>query len=891
MQQKQQGSSLHKTTCPYCGVGCGVQARVEGSTLKSTLGDALHPANLGRLCIKGSKLPETGGQEGRLLYPQINGKRVSWEKATQETASRLQALQERYGPQSIAFYLSGQLLTEDYYVANKLMKGFIGSSHVDTNSRLCMASTVAGHKRAFGADAVPGCYEDLELADLLILVGSNAAWNHPVLYQRMQAAKQARPEMKVVVIDPRRTATCDLADLHLALRPGTDALLFNALLVYLAEQQKLDHEYIHTTTEHFKEALLTALAEATRPDEVAEKLDVPLKDLMTFFTWFAETPKTVSLFSQGVNQSSSGTDKVNALINCHLATGRVGKPGSTPFSLTGQPNAMGGREVGGLANQLAAHMGFSDEEIACVESFWQAPNISRQEGYKAVELFKAIHRGEIKAIWIQGTNPLVSLPDSQFVREALQRCELVIVSEAVAATDTLEVADIVLPATTWSEKNGTVTNSERRISRQRGFLPPPGEARHDWQIICDVAKALGYSQAFDYSSAAAIFREHAALSGYQNHGQRCFDISGLSHLTDQAYDELQPVQWPVNTQHPLGRSRLFTQGGFATPNGKARFISVQSRPPVQSLNANYPLRLNTGRIRDQWHTMTRTGRSAELLQHRREPFIEIHPDEAELRGLQDQDLAKLSNAQGQYIGRIRVTDEQRQGEVFTPMHWNRQFTDHGLCNQLIEQVQDPISGQPESKQGRVHLEPLRPQWQALLLTAKPLQTQPPVDYRASYPLTQGTAYQLASCQAVTDWNHWCEEHLGQRPQMHLQTSQEGHFRAAAFSEGQLVWLLVVSKDCPQVNAEEISRHFASSPLTPETRKKLLTPAESNLRDQQICSCFQVSEQDIITAIHEGQDTPEKLGQALSCGTNCGSCLPEIKSLIQQEVSYDITELV
>ncbi|MDR9468641.1 nitrate reductase [Marinospirillum sp.] len=817
------------------------------------------------------------------------GERVSWNQAIQSTAQGLQAIIDRHGPQSVAFYLSGQLLTEDYYVANKLMKGFIGSSHVDTNSRLCMASTVAGHKRALGADAVPGCYEDLELADLLILVGSNAAWNHPVLYQRIQAAKKERPELKVVVIDPRRTATCDLADLHLALRPGTDTLLFNALLVHLAENQHLDHEFISNSTENFTASLLTALAEASSPEEVAEKLDIPEQQLATFFAWFVETPRTVTLFSQGVNQSSSGTDKVNALINCHLATGRIGKPGSTPFSLTGQPNAMGGREVGGLANQLAAHMGFSSEEIACVEAFWKAANISRKEGYKAVELFQAMHRGDIKAIWIQGTNPLVSLPDSRFVREALEKCELVIVSEAMDATDTLELADIALPATTWSEKSGTVTNSERRISRQRGFLPPPGEARHDWQIICEVARALGHAEAFNYPSPAAIFREHAALSGFQNQGQRCFDISGLSHLSDQAYDELQPVQWPVNSAHPLGTARLFTQGQFATPSKKARFVSIQSQA-ARPAPKNHPFQLNTGRIRDQWHTMTRTGRSADLMQHRSEPFIEVHPEDAERVGLKEQSLARISNAQGHYLGRVRVTDQQRIGELFIPMHWNRQFTGQGLCNQLIAQVYDPISGQPASKQGEVQLEPLETAWQAQLLVAKPLEKPPQADYLTERPLSNSYSYLLAGSQEVQDWNAWCEEQLGQHPQMQLQASQEGQFRAAGFSEGRLAWLLVVSREFPQLALKEVDQHFADQTLTAETRQTLLTPSEATTEDQLICSCFQVTSGAIRKAIQEGQDTPELLGETLACGTNCGSCLPEIKSLIEQEVSHGITEL-
>ena len=890
---KKQAACKVSTTCPYCGVGCGVQATIQGDNLMATKGDHRHPANFGRLCIKGSKLPETGGHEGRLLYPRVAGKQVSWDEAIQGTTEKLQKIIQQHGPDSLAFYLSGQLLTEDYYVANKLIKGFIGSSHVDTNSRLCMASTVAGHKRAFGEDLVPGCYEDLELADLLVLVGSNAAWNHPVLYQRIQAAKQERPELKVVVVDPRRTATCDLADLHLAIKPGGDVLLFNALLVHLAENKQLDHEFVSSSTDNFKATLLTALEDASDLKAVAGKLDIPEDQLATFFDWFTETPKTVSLFSQGVNQSSSGTDKVNALINCHLATGRVGKPGSTPFSLTGQPNAMGGREVGGLANQLAAHMGFSAEEVEKVERFWQAPNICRKEGFKAVELFQAIHRGDIKAVWIMGTNPLVSLPDSQFVREALQKCELVIVSEAMAETDTLEFADIAFPATTWAEKDGTVTNSERRISRQRGFLPPPGEARHDWQIICQIARQLGYNQAFNYQCPAEIFREHAELSGFENQDERCFNISGLSQLTNQAYENLQPVQWPVNSSNPLGSERLFTQGHFFTASKRAQFVSVQSKPVQQKLEAAYPFRLNTGRIRDQWHTMTRTGRSAQLMQHRSEPFVEIHPLDAKDLQLQDRELVCVSNTLGEYIAPLKITEHQRRGELFLPMHWNRQFTAKGLCNQLIEQVYDPISGQPESKQGRGHIRSLQAVWQARLVVRNPLATQPDTDYWVERPLTNSHCYHLASRKPVESWFDWCQQHLGNHPKIQLESSQVKTYRAASFKDDQLEWVLLVSPANDFPSLQELDQKFAQLSLSPQERQLLLKNKEDATQgdEQVVCSCFQVSEGAIRSAIQQGKDSPESLGKALSCGTNCGSCLPEIKSLIEQEVSHDITELV
>ncbi len=443
-------------------------------------GDPDHPANFGRLCSKGSALGETVGFEDRLLAPQINGRRANWNEALDLVATTFSRTIAEHGPDSVAFYVSGQLLNEDYYVANKLMKGFIGSANIDTNSRLCMASSVAGHRRAFGADTVPGTYEDLELADLIVLVGSNLAWCHPVLYQRIAAAKQKRPQMRIVLIDPRRTMTADIADMHLAVRPDGDVALFTGLLAWLADHDRLDRAFIAAHTNGFDDAL--AVAKAISLDEIADQTGVPADELRAFYTLFARTERAVTVYSQGVNQSSAGTDKVNAIINCHLATGRIGKPGTGPFSVTGQPNAMGGREVGGLANMLAAHMEIENPEHRDrVQRFWRAPCIASQAGLKAVEMFRAVADGRVKAIWIMGTNPAVSMPEVGLVEAALKTCPFVVVSDVVSETDTLRLAHIKLPAAAWGEKDGTVTNSERRVSRQRPFLPSPGEARPDWR--------------------------------------------------------------------------------------------------------------------------------------------------------------------------------------------------------------------------------------------------------------------------------------------------------------------------------------------------------------------------------------------------------------------------
>ena len=533
-----------KTTCPYCGVGCGVLATPDGKGGAAIAGDPDHPANFGRLCSKGSALGETLGLEGRLLHPMIRCskgqlERVAWPDALDHVANRLQHIIAKHGPDAVAFYLSGQLLTEDYYVANKLMKGFIGTANVDTNSRLCMASSVAGHRRAFGSDTVPGLYEDLDQADLLVLVGSNAAWCHPVLFQRMLKNKQERGA-RIVVIDPRRTSTSEDADLFLGLKPGTDTALFCGLLVHLADHGVLDRDFIGRHTSGFDDALARARSIAGSVAATAFATGLSEQDVAAFFSLFRTTPRVVTAYSQGVNQSAQGTDKVNAIINCHLATGRIGNEGAGPFSLTGQPNAMGGREVGGLANQLAAHMTFSPQDVDRVRRFWKAPRMALHEGHKAVQMFEAIGRGEIKALWVMGTNPAVSLPDADAVRKALGKLELFVVSENVLSNDTVNSgAHVLLPAHAWGEKSGTVTNSERRISRQRAFLDAPGESKPDWWILGEIAKRLGFGNAFAFQSAADVFREHALLSGFENEGKRGFDIGGLAQMSDDEFDELR----------------------------------------------------------------------------------------------------------------------------------------------------------------------------------------------------------------------------------------------------------------------------------------------------------------------------------------------------------------
>ncbi|WP_134055707.1 nitrate reductase [Rheinheimera aquimaris] len=877
------------TTCPYCGVGCGIRAGAAGADIK---GDSRHPANFGRLCVKGSALGQTLSAEGRLLLPQVNGADCDWPTAINAVAQGLQQTIAEHGPGSVAMYLSGQLLTEDYYVANKLMKGFIGSPHVDTNSRLCMASTVAGHKRAFGADVVPGCYDDIEQARLFVLVGANMAWNHPVLFQRMQAVLQANPDAKLVVIDPRRSASCEAAQLHLKLRPGTDVLLFNGLLSYLAQQGKLDQRFIHLHTEGFADALVNAQQQAATVAQVASGCDLPVEQVLQFYRCFADEALSLTLFSQGVNQALDGTDKVNAIINCHLATGRIGKPGCGPFSLTGQPNAMGGREVGGLANQLAAHIDYSDNvQQALVGEFWQAANLVQQPGYKAVELFDAIERGEIKAVWIIATNPVVSMPQADKVKAALTRCPLVIVSDIYQHSDTLDVANIKLPALGWSEKDGTVTNSERRISRQRALRPPQGQAKADWQIVCQVARAMGFSQGFNFANAGEIFAEHAALSAYKNNGQRAFNIAALAQLSAEQYHQLAPIQWPVTDSTPQGTARLFADGQFFTASGRAQFIAVQQSGFKQA-RPQTPLWLNSGRLRDQWHTMTRTGTVAALMQHRPEPFVSLHPADAALYGISHAELVQLSNSYGRVLLRADISDTQRPGELFIPMHWSAQFASQARADVLFAADTDAISGQPALKLSQVALRRFTPAWQALLLTAEPLKPAQlalfSTHYMARLPLGCCQSYRLGLTEALTPPQ--LLQQLQLTPDLSCLDNQHGQlsgYRAAAIKDNQLKWLLLAGTALPPADQSWLNQLF-DGPLSLDNRRQLLSgcagqggPVDSSAL---ICSCFNVRSKAICQAIASGADSTAKLGKQLSCGTNCGSCLPELNSLLRQQLS-------
>ncbi|MYN00698.1 molybdopterin-dependent oxidoreductase [Pseudoduganella sp. DS3] len=962
-----------KTTCAYCGVGCGVTATPRRGGGFDIAGDAAHPANQGRLCVKGSALGETIGLEGRLLYPMMRERgadgsraaqpqRVAWGEALDRVAGKWRAIIDEHGPDAVAFYVSGQLLTEDYYVANKLVKGYIGSANIDTNSRLCMSSAVAGHKRAFGEDVVPVNYDDIEHADMVVLVGSNLAWCHPILFQRLTRAKEARPEMKIVVIDPRRTATCELADLHLPIKPGTDVWLFNGLLSYLSRIGAVDPAFVAARTNGLEDALAAA---DMSPADVARACRVNLQDLMEFYESFAGTAKVITGFSMGVNQSSAGTDKVNAIINCHLIGGRIGKQGMGPFSITGQPNAMGGREVGGLANMLAAHLDLDNAAHRdAVQTFWSSPRIASRPGLKAVDLFEAIESGRVKAVWVIATNPVVSLPNADQVRRALERCELVVVSDVVRDTDTNAYADVLLPALAWGEKDGTVTNSERRISRQRAFLPAPGEARADWLILSQFALRMGYD-GFGYASAAEIFTEHARLSAWRNApGQlpRAFNIGALATLGESAYDALPPTQWPTpvaataaiatlpaptaafppaaasasvaaspllaaafappatapepaaaaapssafasaavagldgkqNTARIAAASeadapsatRPFADGRFSHPDGRARFIPTTPRAPANLPDGEYPIALNTGRVRDHWHTMTRTGRAPKLADHIPESFIDMHPQDALLCGVKEGELARVTSQWGSMVARVQHGGGIARGSAFVPIHWNNQIASDARIGAVVNPVVDPISGEPEFKHTPVMIDRFPVKWHGFILSRDALQ----LDALAYWTKVQGKdfqRYELAGRNTIKDFGEWARQLLGIKDDdadwLEYADRSSGVLRAVHLVDDRIAQCIFISAR-PDLPARQwLASLFEKEQLELADRAALLAgrPIQAGAdAGATVCSCFGVGRNTICNAIREKNlTTPAQITACVKAGGNCGSCVPELKKLL------------
>ncbi|GAB7125752.1 nitrate reductase [Silvimonas sp. JCM 19000] len=881
-----------RSTCCYCGVGCGVLIESDGTRITGIQGDPDHPANRGRLCTKGLTLPLTAQQQtGRALYPELRlnrhmpRQRVDWDTALDTVAQRFADIIQRHGPDAVALYVSGQLLTEDYYVFNKLAKGLIGTNNIDTNSRLCMSSAVAAYKLALGADGPPTCYDDLELADCVLFAGSNMAWAHPVLYRRLEAAKAADAQIKWIVVDPRRTDTAAQADLHLQIQPGTDVALFNGMLHHLIWEGLIDPAYIDAHTAGFAE--LKRLVRDYTPRMAAEICGVLEADLITAAEWMGRSSAALSLYCMGLNQSAHGTDKNLALINLHLATGQIGKPGAGPFSLTGQPNAMGGREVGGMANMLAAHRDITNaEHRAEVAALWGiAPaQLSPNPGLPAVALFDAVRAGQIKAIWVVCTNPVHSMPDIDKVRTALQQAEFVVVQEAYGNTDTVPFADVLLPATSWGEKSGTVTNSERRISRVRAAIAAPGEARADWQIADAVAQRLQYllpsrpQGLFGFADAETVFNEHRSLTT-----DRDLDISGLDY---PLLEQLGPQQWPWPSGASGGQARRYSDGVFATADGRARFHATPYRPVAEPTNSRYPFHLLTGRLRDQWHGMSRTGRVPALWAHTPQATLSMHPMDAERRGLQAGQLVKISSKRGQLILPLAFSDEVTTGTVFSAMHWNAQFLHCGGINETTLGAVDPQSAQPELKHAAVRIEAADLPWRvtaarrgnvlALHAALQPLLAE--CAY-AAISMAGDDVIQLtaAATHPPAGWLERLFDALDLHPGadvLEYRDARRGLLKRAAWHDGSLAGLIWAGD---VTGADGLVQQLVQAQAWQGPRIKVFNSQAGAVADRVVCNCKQVKESAIRQLSAQGADLA-RLKNDLGCGTVCGSCVPEIKRM-------------
>ena len=692
----------NKSVCPYCGVGCGVLVGSKEGRVLRVRGDPNHPANFGLLCGKGATLPQMVHTPDRLAHPLMRATRTSeltqasWDDALARIAAHWHRIIRDHGPDAVAFYISGQMFTEDYYVVNKFAKGFLGTNNVDSNSRLCMASAVSGYVTSLGADAPPGCYADIELADCFFLIGTNTAACHPVTFERIRRRKLAAPtRVKVIVADPRRTRTADIADLYLPIQPGTDVALLNAMLHVLTQEQLIDPRFIERHTAGW-DALQTII-EHYPPDRAAGICGVEADQIREAALIFGRARAAMSFWSMGLNQSTHGTAKNNCVINLHLATGQIGRPGAGPFSLTGQPNAMGGRETGGLAHLLPGHRVVANAtDRRDAEQLWGLPagRIAPIPGLSAVELFAALAEGRVKSVWVLCTNPMVSLPNLAVVRAALAKAELVIVNDIYHPTETTQLADVVLPAAQWSERDGTVTNSERCISYLEKAVDPPGEALPDWQIICRFANRFGVGDAFAFQRAEEVYEEYKTFTR-----GRDLDIGGVT------YERLKQgsIQWPCPTLNHRSTMRRYTDGVFAHPDGKAQFLAHAYEEPAERTDAQFPMILTTGRVRDQWHTMTRTGKIPVLMKKEPEPFVELNPADATRLGILQGDLITVRSRRGSARAAGRITPAIKLGTCFMPFHWGS-LRGEASVNQATIEAFDPVSKQPELKFCAVRIE-------------------------------------------------------------------------------------------------------------------------------------------------------------------------------------------
>ncbi|WP_342619183.1 molybdopterin-dependent oxidoreductase [Rhodoferax sp. GW822-FHT02A01] len=951
-----------RSTCPYCGVGCGVIIESKGAQITGVRGDPDHPANFGRLCSKGSTLHLTASavvtQQTRLLQPMQRLTRgatpqpLGWDAALTQASATFARIIREHGPDAVGFYVSGQLLTEDYYVFNKLAKGLIGTNNIDTNSRLCMSSAVAGYKKTLGADAPPACYDDVNFAATLFITGSNTAFAHPVLYRRIEDARRANPTLKVVVVDPRRTDTADMADLHLQIQPGTDVMLFNGMLHLMLWEGWTDAAYIAEHTAGF-DALKATVRDCT-PDLVAQVCGISkdaLLEATRLFTGLGhrvvgadgklqavQRQPTLSLYCQGLNQSSSGTAKNAALINLHLACGQIGKPGAGPFSLTGQPNAMGGREVGGLANLLSAHRDLGNaQHRAEVADLWGVADVPATPGKTAVEMFQAAADGEIKALWIACTNPAQSMPDQATVRRALERAEYVVVQEAFATTATCRYADLLLPATTWGEKEGTVTNSERRISRVRAAVPPPSEAnthqsesapRHDWAIAVDFAQRLERSLGrvgptlFPYTTPESIWNEHR-----ESTRGRDLDITGLSYTAL----EIEPQQWPFPEGASKGRARLYEDGVFPTADGRAQFAAVPYKPVAEPREARYPFSLNTGRLRDQWHGMSRTGTLGRLFGHAREPALQMHPQDMARRLLKEGDLVHVTSRRGSILVPVQASAEQAMSQVFLAMHWGEEFisgrssTGQRLAgvNALTSPAFCPDSKQPEFKHAAVKvlkaelpyslvamawLAPeqvlaARSQLQSLMerfayATCVPFASATAMDGAAE---RQGLLLRAADHEAPasevlqqievilqlqgSQVLRYADPKRGQHRTMRLRRTHDDTLLDGFLLSGDTraqEWISGLLRD------EQATQAYGRALLLPVSKP----PVPVVTLGKVVCTCFNVRDIAIAEKLADCSGTDAErltnLQGALRCGTNCGSCVPELQRMVRNSTPSNLS---
>ena len=902
-----------RSTCCYCGVGCGVVIESDGTRITGVRGDPDHPANRGQLCTKGTTLHLTASpaaSAGRAHFPEMRRERgsargrASWNEAMELVSGRFAATILEHGPDSVAFYVSGQLLTEDYYAFNKLAKALVGTANIDTNSRLCMSSAVTGYQQTLGVDAPPCCYEDIDHAACLFIAGSNMAHAHPVLFRRIEAARALNPAQKVIVVDPRRTETARFADLHLAILPGTDVALFHAMLHVMLWEDLVDRAYIDAHVEGL-DRLRAAVRDWT-PRSAAEVCGVKAEDIATAARWFAGSPATLSLYCQGLNQSTSGTAKNAALVNLNLATGHIGKPGAGPFSLTGQPNAMGGREVGGLATSLAAHRSLASEgDRAEMARLWGVDRVPDRPGKTAVEMFEAVGRGEIKAIWIACTNPAQSLPDLPSVRRALEKAELVVLQEAYRDTETAAFADVLLPATSWGEKDGTVTNSERRISRVRAAVPKPFEARHDWEIVVDFARRLearlrpGLPSLFPFESAESLWNEHRETTR-----GRDLDITGLSY---SLLDARGPQQWPFPEGAAAGATRLYADGIFATPTGKARFFTGAWKPTAEKADAKFPLRLTTGRLRDQWHGMSRTGNVPSLFGHVAEPRLGLHAADMARRGIRDGDLVRVESRRGVIFVLAEASDELRSGQAWLPMHWGRRFLGGAASegtNTLTIPRLDPDSFQPEFKHAAVKVEPAALPWRLLafaqvdegelaLVLEGIRALQSGVAFLSVVPSGRARAGLLVrgahSSAPAAAWIAALDALLGLEVEeaIRYEDPRRSASRRIRVGNGRLA-AARLSGDADALASGEWLRewHLAGQPVADIRRQLLMpsvrAPAGFVSAGRVVCQCLGVTETAIATSLATCAGTAAQRLAALQaetkCGTNCGSCLTEVRRL-------------